>query len=68
MTSDAMKSVLAENPKAQRDRKVLTEALESLKVLKDMGFRPAGYDLQSPYKKSRGMIASGPEAKTAKAK
>lgn len=51
MGNDAVKKILAANPKARRDEKVMREALSSVKSLRDMGIRPAGYALQSPFKK-----------------
>ncbi len=49
MERNQMNAVLAKNPRASRDRKVLREALEEIRRLRQDGVGGRGYTLTPPF-------------------
>lgn len=51
MSNDTLAKILASNPNARRDEKILREGLAAVESLRTMGIKPREYKLKSPFQR-----------------
>jgi hypothetical protein len=53
MDQSGIKAIAERNPRVERDKDVLEEALSAIRELRKIGFKPNGYALASPFERRR---------------